>query len=231
MKSSRAACIPSMAALGSLAALQLCAGISGAATVPLNGTGQMSCSFQFVAPNATTPTVADDYALALPDQHTFLDQFTTQQSSSQIPGTSSVGAYSFQDSHRFSVGAGAIGDTLVAQLGLPPTYSVSNLQFRLYDVAAATSTVPIVGGVPAGSLFLTAWKGIPSGQSSVTASFSGVQGSHTYLLDVAGVADGTHGGTYVGQLNLAPVPLPAALPLLLSGLGLFGASSRRRRRA
>jgi hypothetical protein len=231
MKSSRAACIPSMAALGSFAALQLCAGVSGAATVPLNGSGSMSYSFQFVAPNATTPTVANDYSLAVPGQYTFTDTFTTQQSASQILGTSSVGAYSFQDSYRFSVGAGATGDTLVAQLGLPPTFSVSNLQFRLYDVTSATSTVPIVGGVPAGSLFLTAWMGIPSGQTSVTASFSGVQGSHTYLLDVAGIADGTNGGTYVGQLNLAPVPLPAALPLLLSGLGLFGAMSRRRRSA
>jgi hypothetical protein len=229
MKSSRAACIPSMAVLGSLAAL--CSGGSGAATVPLNGTGQMSYSFQFVAPNATTPTAANDYALAVPGQYTFTDTFTTQQSASQILGTTSVGAYSFQDSYRFSVGAGATGDTLVAQLGLPPTFNVSNLQFRLYDVTSATSTVPIVGGVPAGSLFLTAWMGLPAGQSSVTASFSGVQGSHTYLLDVAGIADGTNGGTYFGQLNLAPVPLPAALPLLLSGLGLFGVLTRRRRGA
>ena len=49
----------------------------------------------------------------------------------------------------------------------------------------------------------------------------------TYVLEVRGMATGTSGGSYSGTLNVAPVPLPATLPLLLSGLGLLGGLLRR----
>jgi hypothetical protein len=212
--------------LGAAAALGLFASGADAATVSLNGSGTMTYSFQYVAPNSTTPTVSNDYNLSVPGQYQFGDTFTTQQT--QTLGTSSVGSYSFQDSYRFTVGAAATGDTLVASLGLPPTFNMTNLQFRLYQVASAT-TQPIVGGIPAGSTLVTAWMGPPSGQTSVTASFSGIKSGQTYMLDVAGTASGTNGGNYVGSLQLAPVPLPAALWLLVSGLGGVGAFARKRK--
>jgi hypothetical protein len=49
-----------------------------------------------------------------------------------------------------------------------------------------------------------------------------------YVLEIQGDVTGTSGGTYTGSLNLNPVPLPAALPLLLSGLGLLGGTLRKR---
>jgi hypothetical protein len=51
----------------------------------------------------------------------------------------------------------------------------------------------------------------------------------TYVLEVRGNVTGTSGGSYSGTLNVAPVPLPAALPLLFSGLGLLGGGLARRR--
>ena len=179
--------------LGASAAVALLASGANAATVSLNGSGTMAYSFQYVAPNSTTPTVSNDYNLSVPGQYQFRDTFTTQQT--QTLGTSSVGSYSFQDSYRFTVGAAATGDTLVASLGLPPTFNMTNLQFRLYQVASATIQ-PIVGGIPAGSTLLTAWMGPSSGQTSVTASFSGMN-SGTYMLDIAGTASGTNGGNCV----------------------------------
>jgi hypothetical protein len=50
----------------------------------------------------------------------------------------------------------------------------------------------------------------------------------SYVLEIRGEVTGSSGGTYTGSLNLNPVPLPAALPLLLSGLGLLGGWIRKR---
>jgi hypothetical protein len=202
---------------------------AGAATVVLDGSGSLSYSYQYVAPNSTTPAVGDNYDLAVPGQYTFTDTFSTPQSLTQNLGTSSVGAYDFQDSYQFTVGTSASGDTLLASLGLGTLYNITNLQFRLYQVASAT-TQPIVGGIPAGSTPVTAWMGLVPGNNSMTASFSGIQ-SGTYMLDVAGIASGTSGGSYIGSVDLQPVPLPAALWLMLSGLGGLGALSRKRRAA
>jgi hypothetical protein len=197
-----------------------------AAQVNLSGTGGMTYSYEYVGPNSTTPTSGNTYSLAVPGQYTFTNSFTSQQT--QTLGTSSAGAYDFQDSYEFTVGASASGDTLVAQLGLPPTFDISNLQLRLYEVPSA-STVPTVGPLPSGDTSVTSWMGIPTGQNSIDASFSNIQGGETYVLDVAGIASGSSGGTYFGQLNLAPVPLPAAALLLLSGVGGLGAFARSRK--
>jgi hypothetical protein len=48
-------------------------------------------------------------------------------------------------------------------------------------------------------------------------------------LGLSGFDSEAAGG--VGTWSLQPVPLPAALPLLVSGLGLFAAAKRRRREA
>lgn len=165
-----------------------------------------------------------------PGQYSFLDSFSNPQSNVLTGVTpSTVGSYAFQDTYKFSVSQAASGDVLTVSLNLgtaSPVFDISNLLFRLYEVSSNAIQPGL--GVPPGSTLITAWMGTagPSTGTSIQANFSGIQAG-TYFLDVAGTADGSSGGTYVGQLNLAPVPLPAALPLLLSGLGLFGAFRRR----
>ena len=209
---------------------------SEAATIVLPSPGQMFWSAQLLGSSSgntqTAPTgsFGNDYMLSVPGQYNFNDSFSNQ--SNVLNGTtSSVGSYSFQDTYEFSINQAASGNALTVSLnlggGASSQFDISNLQFRLYEV---TSNAVQPGlGVPAGSTLITAWTGTPgpSNGTAIQAIFSGMQAG-TYFLDVAGTADGSLGGTYVGQLNLAPVPLPAALPLLLSGLGLFGALRRRR---
>jgi hypothetical protein len=60
----------------------------------------------------------------------------------------------------------------------------------------------------------------PSGSGSQEVSLQNAVGPSGFDSD-------TTGG--VGTWSLKPVPLPAALPLLASGLGLFAAAKRRRR--
>jgi len=51
----------------------------------------------------------------------------------------------------------------------------------------------------------------------------------TYTLQINGIADGTHGGTYGLDLALAtPVPEASTYATLLAGLGLIGFATRRR---
>ena len=119
--------IPGWALSGAIAFVALLPCAAGAATVTLDGSGGMTYSYQYVAPNSTTPAVGDNYDLAVPGQYTFTDTFTTPQSSSQNLGTSSVGAYDFQDSYQFTVGTSASGDTLLASLGPRDSVSTSRI--------------------------------------------------------------------------------------------------------
>ena len=225
-----------VALLGALGLAGLASSVpAGAATVVLPSPGQLFWTTQFLGSASgntqTTPSgnFGNDYMLSVPGQYSFQDSFSSPQANVLTGTTSSVGSYAFQDSYKFTVSQGASGDVLTVSLNLgtvAPTFDISNLQFRLYEVAS--STVQPGLGIPPGSTLIKAWMGTsgPSNGTAIQANFSGIQAG-TYFLDVAGTADGSSGGTYVGQLNLAPVPLPAALPLLLSGLGLFGALRRR----
>ncbi|HEY0748175.1 MAG TPA: FxDxF family PEP-CTERM protein [Steroidobacteraceae bacterium] len=222
--------------MGALALSALIALPAAASTITLASPGQMYWSNQFVGSSGgnttTTPTspFGNDYALSVPGQYSFLDSFGKQ--TSNLTGTTSlVGPYAFQDTYKFSLGQAASGDALTVSLNLNagPTsiFDISNLQFRLYEVPS--SSTPYGLSIPAGSTIVTKWMGTsgPSNGVAVTANFANVQ-SGTYFLDVAGIADGTSGGTYLGQLNLAPVPLPAAAWLMLSGLaGLAAFRSKR----
>jgi hypothetical protein len=233
---------PESASKRKVAALLGALGLAGfasmparAATVVLPSPGQMFWTAQFVGSSGgntqTTPSgnFGNDYMLSVPGQYSFVDSFANQ--SNVLTGvTSSVGSYTFQDTYKFTIGQTASGDALTVSLNLnlgTPVFDISNLQFRLYEVASSAIQPGL--NIPAGSTLVTAWTGTPgpSTGAAIQAHFSDIQAG-TYFLDVAGTADGSSGGTYVGQLNLAPVPLPAALPLLISGLGLFGGLWRRR---
>jgi hypothetical protein len=212
------------------AMLALTAPACWSATVSLNGSGQLGYSYRALAtaPSGYQSTQGDDYLLGVPGEYVFTGQFTQSQLSLPPLGTSSVGAYTFQDSYVFEISDTASGGVLAASLGLGTLFDVSNLQLRLYRLSGSP-LLPAVGAIPPGSTMIQPWLGPPSGQTTVTAYFGSVAAGK-YVLDIAGIADGSAGGSYVGQVSLQPVPVPAAFWLLCSGIGALGAAARRTRR-
>ncbi len=138
-----------------------------------------------------------------------------------IPSTS----YGFYDDYFFQItGATANSITSTLSLGGAAGLQITGLQARLFAYSGS-------GPAPTGSVS-------PSPIVSWSTAFSGgefavipdtVLAPDRYVLQIRGTATGASGGSYSGVLNIAPVPLPAALPLLLGALGLLGGAGLKRR--
>ncbi len=139
-------------------------------------------------------------------------------------------SWGFYDDFVFTIGGSAV-DSITSTINLGNSSAIDGLQVRLYNEAGNTP-LPVTG-VPTGSTLIDAWStslNIAPGMTGTvdvlpTTSLS----AGTYVLEVRGNVTGSLGGGYSGTLNVSPVPLPAALPLMLSGMGLLGGAIRRRR--
>jgi hypothetical protein len=133
--------------------------------------------------------------------------------------------FSFYDDYIFTV-ANATVDSVTSAINLG-TLSLNSLQERVY--AVGSNTLPVLAQ-PQG--FQTNWTAPVSFSAGAETGMLTVLNptmlsAGTYVLEIRGDVTGG-GGSYSGVLNLNPVPLPAALPLLLSGLGLLGGLVRKR---
>lgn len=148
---------------------------------------------------------------------------------------SSAGTASFSMTLTQNASFGA--ETLLAG----STFSASNVQVNLTPLGSGqmiTQTgAPINGS--ANLLFSPALSMLQA-----TPAISGLSCTLGFATEVCGVSLGSTGlvvgpdsngknySTFLTfNVNATPVPLPAALPLLLSGIGALGAVARRRRRA
>jgi hypothetical protein len=119
-------------------------------------------------------------------------------------------------------------NSITSTIDLAGLLGITNLQVRLFSVADATA--PGTTGNPGGSL-IQAWSSAVSCGSGCTGTVDVITphtlSAGTYDLQVRGTTN-TLGGSFSGVLNTAPVPLPAAFFLLLSGMGLVGSSIPRK---
>jgi hypothetical protein len=134
--------------------------------------------------------------------------------------------FSFYDDYIFTVAAATV-DSVTSEINLG-SLSINNLEERIYSISG--NSPPVLGN-PTG--FQTAWTtpvSFSAGASSgmLTVLDPTTLSAGTYVLEVRGNVTGSNGGGYSGQIDLQPVPLPAALPLLLSGLGLLGGAARKK---
>ena len=139
-------------------------------------------------------------------------------------GAPSDPGFTFYDDYIFSV-ANSTVDAASFVLNEGNTLAINDLQMRLYTLAGNTPQ-PVLGNSPAG--LMAGWSSPISSNGSTTDLNTTMLTAGTYVLEVRGDVTGTAGGSYAGLIDLQPVPIPAALPLLLSGLGLLGGFARKR---
>ncbi|MBS0375219.1 MAG: FxDxF family PEP-CTERM protein [Proteobacteria bacterium] len=181
----------------------------------LSATATAAGASDFAVGSALSPPAAGGSYL-------YTDAFS-QPSSGNVPGTTS----GFYDAFVFTISGGTV-DSITSTLDLGQFLGITNLQVRLYDLTANTDNVT---GAPAGGA-IDAWSTPLNFGAGLTGTVDVLPrttlGPGTYVLQVRGTVSGSAGGAYAGVLNIVPVPLPATLPLLLSGLAALGFGRRVR---
>jgi hypothetical protein len=142
------------------------------------------------------------------------------------PSGSCGNPWNFQDDYYFSLSPGA---TVQASLIANSMSNIEDLQVRLIYAAGntVTPTNPVLGP-PASGTVLNAWQTVNLGGGSINLTMPAQASSSNYILQVRGENESSDGSalaaSYGGTISFQPeaVPLPAALPLLLSGLIALG---------
>ena len=132
--------------------------------------------------------------------------------------------FSFYDDYVFTV-ANSTVDAASFVLNEGNTLAIGDLQMRLYSFEG-NNTLPVLGDSPAG--LMAGWSNPISTDGTASNLTTTNLSAGTYVLEVRGDVTGAAGGSYAGLIDLRPVPLPAALPLMLSGIGLLGGLVRKR---
>jgi len=143
-----------------------------------------------------------------------------------VAGSGSPGD-GFYDAFLFVVPDSEI-DSITTSIDLSNVSQIGQLQVRLFDFSQ--NPVPNEPNPLVGPVYDATWNHIPIPGGMETIDVLPATGltAGTYVLEVRGNVTGSNGGSYSGTLNVSPVPLPAGLPLLLSGLGALGGAIRRR---
>jgi hypothetical protein len=195
------------------------------------------------AAHAVTNNVQSNYGtISLPFTHSIGDTFTSNGAGAFLDATGhTVSAatvskpivsapgnadYNFYDDFEFTM-PGTAG-TLTASaisVSFASLLGIDNLQVRLYPAASGLSL-----GAPAS--LVTGWSQVvAAGAQTITVSSFAhpvtLDAGTLYTLEVRGDIVGSNGGSYGGNFNVAAVPEPASLAMLLAGLLAVGFIVRR----
>jgi len=186
--------------------------------------------------DGTLPVLVNDLSANAASTYMFSHGFTAPSGSypdiqinDASQGAENIG---FIDSYVFAVTA-SNANAFAFSLNLSSSSGLQDLTVRLYEYSANGVQNLTLGGTGAVATAQTVdnWSlsSNPNGSGIASTSIPVSNlGTGEYVLEIAGLETGTSNGAYSGQLDIAPVPVPAALPLLLSGLAGLGFKIRRR---
>jgi hypothetical protein len=217
--------------IGSSVALTalLVSGPAAAATVPVSPGGSLSLTATNSGNNnSANSATGKTSSLSAGGGYTYANGFNGKQTTNF-----STTSFGFYDDYVISIGAGQV-DSITSTITIGSAAGISGLAVRLYDYTANGGVAPLLAKPATGSAF-DSWSTTVPVFPGVSATYNVLPPttltSGTYVVEVRGTASGTSGGAYGGIFNLTPVPLPGALPLLLSSFGLVGGFAVRQRRA
>jgi hypothetical protein len=170
-----------------------------------------------------TTAYGSNTTLAVPGSYTYGDTFGAGVGGS---ATSTANPAGFYDDFVFTI-AGGSADSVTSTINLGNVLEIDGLQAALFSYTPGQA-VPVAGSPLANGWSVPFNSGPTSGTIAVIAPTTLNAG--TYVLEIAGTVSGSAGGSYSGTLNLAPVPLPGGLPLLLSGMAGLAMLGRRHRK-
>jgi len=163
------------------------------------------------------------------------DQTYSSPTGSFVSGTGPLGngdSYGFINSYVIDVPTSTAAAYLFS-LNLTAQSGLDDLSARLYEYNVNGVQNLSVGTIgPIGTGLIDSWSASSNGLVSSTTLSPATIAAGSYVLEIAGLETGSVSGAYSGQLSITPVPLPAALPMLLSGIvgivGMGGLLNRRR---
>jgi hypothetical protein len=208
------------------------AATSGSSTLPSNIAGDLNGSGDPLPVNNLTPNPAGS-------SYQFSDSYSGSTATSSAvtitPSGGSAEAIGFMDSFIIAVPT-STSNAFAFSLSLNSHSGLSNLSVRLYQYGSGTypgltAVNPniVYTGSP-GPNVVDPWSAnTVAGATDQTSLPTVPLAAGEYVLQIAGLSNGSAGGIYNGQITVAPVPLPAPALLLLSGIAGLGVIARRRK--
>ena len=213
-----------------MAAVALCAPLAWLALAGVARAGTLILSCELLS-TGSSGSCATATMYGVPGQYNYVQSFSSPTGSTAISGSNiyagpvfgSLGPAGFIDDYTFQISP-AQADVVTATINLAGQFSIGNLFARIYSLTANPGGLVLTA--PAGSVDYGTI--VTSGSATEVVINPVTLTAGSYVLEITGTSSGSLGGSDTGTLNLTAGPLPASLPLLLSGLLLIGWLIHRR---